>query len=119
MDLATNRANSIACVVVLVQLIMIHLVDSIWGVLLPPLIASGPIATLIMRSPQTVGTMAPSLRRSFLVVVILGCPVAASFAFFHGQLSFDFQFTRAIFLDIAMLWLASIVGVRIFLRTRS
>lgn len=110
---ARKRLTQVAAVAVVAQLIMMVATDNILSVVLPPLLASAPIAILTMYSSETVEVMGPRLSRAYLSVVLFSCAVIASFVLIDKDIRFHVQFTRAVLLDIAIFWFAMIVGVQI------
>ena len=109
---ARKRITQLVCLVLAAQLVAMVLLESIWSIIVPPMVASLPIALLTMRSPETVREIAPKLRQHYVGVALLGCAVIGWFAWSGNDLRFDLQLLRAVFADVAIFWLASTVGAQ-------
>jgi hypothetical protein len=107
-----KRITQVVGTAAIVQLLALMLVQSIWSVIVPLVLASLPTALLAMRTPDMVEQMAPKLRQYYLFAAVLSCAVIGSFAFFGNDLNFDLQFLRAMVADVAILSLASTVVVQ-------
>ena len=107
-----KRMTQVTGVAACVQLVAMLFTESALVVFLPPALASLPIAWLTMRSPETIELMRPNLRRGYIGMAVLSCAVIGWFLWSGSDLRFDLKVTRAIFADVAIFWLASILGAQ-------
>ena len=107
---ARKRITQVIGLALIAQLLAFSVFESIWFIVIgPPVVVALPVALLTMRSPsaQTI-----NLRQAYVGVALVSCAVIASFFLWSSdELSFDRQFLRMWFVDLAILWLASTLGV--------
>ena len=109
---ARKRMTQMVCLALAAQLLATALFESIWSVVVPPVVAALPIFLLTMRSPDTVEAVAPKLRQAYVGVALVAVAVIASFAWSGDHLRSDLRFVRVVFVDLAIFWLASTLGVQ-------
>lgn len=107
---AGKRLTQVVGLAVVAQLLALCVFNSIWIVIGPPAAAALPVALLSMRtsSAQTI-----NLRHAYVGVGLVGCAAIASFFLWSSDdLNFDHQFLRMWFVDLAILWFASTLGLQ-------
>ena len=107
-----ERITLVTGVSACVQLVAMLFTENALAVFLPPALASLPIASLTMRSPETIALMRPNLGRGYIGMAVLSCAVVGWFLWSGSDLPFDLKVTRAILADVAIFWLASILGAQ-------
>ncbi|MFL6763376.1 MAG: hypothetical protein ACJ8FB_12575, partial [Sphingomicrobium sp.] len=83
---ARKRTTQVVCLAVAAQLLATAMFESIWSVVVPPLVAAVPVLLLTMRLPETVEVIAPKLRHAYAGAALVAVAVIALFAWLGDDL---------------------------------